>query len=131
MMKIMPVDQFDPEAFKTPPIQVGNEIEAAVDGIIAAVREKGDHALIAFAEKFDHAALSSVTVSDAEIEEAFALCDPDFLETLRQARQNIENFHKRQARTSFVISEEAGKVMGQRVIPLKRNGHDFDYNENG
>ena len=122
MMRIMPVDQFDPEAFKTPPIQAGNEIEAAVDGIIAAVREKGDRALIEYAEKFDHVSLSSVTVTDDEIEEAFAACDADFLDTLRQARQNIEAFHKRQARASFVISEEAGKVMGQRIIPLKRVG---------
>ncbi|MBR4539098.1 MAG: histidinol dehydrogenase [Clostridia bacterium] len=122
MMKIMPVDQFDPSAFKTPPIQTGNEIEAAVDLIIQTVRQQGDKALIDYAAKFDKAQLTSVLVSDAEIEEAFAACDPDFLETLKQARDNIEAFHKRQARNSFVISEEAGKVMGQRVIPLKRVG---------
>ena len=44
MMKIMPVDQFDPSAFKTPPIQTGNEIEAAVDSIIQTVRQQGDKA---------------------------------------------------------------------------------------
>ena len=46
MMKIMPVDQFNPEEFKTPPIQAGNEIEAIVDEIIANVRQNGDRALI-------------------------------------------------------------------------------------
>ena len=46
MMKIMPADQFRPEALKTPPIQAGNEIEAAVDGIIETVRREGDGALI-------------------------------------------------------------------------------------
>ncbi len=122
MMKIMPVDQFDAEAFKTPPIQAGNEIEAAVDAIIADVRQSGDQALIRYAEKFDHAALSAVLVSEAEIEEAFAACDADFLDTLRLARNNIEAFHRKQVRTSFIISEEAGKVMGQRIIPLKRVG---------
>ena len=40
MMKIMPVDQFQFEDFKTPPIQAGNEIEAAVDAIIEKVRGK-------------------------------------------------------------------------------------------
>ena len=45
MMKIMPVDQFRPEDFKTPPIQAGNEIEAIVDEIIADVRANGDLAL--------------------------------------------------------------------------------------
>ena len=31
MMKIMPVDQFKPEDFKTPPIQAGNDVEQRVD----------------------------------------------------------------------------------------------------
>ena len=122
MMKIMPVDQFDPEEFKTPPIQAGNDVEAAVDGIIAQVRQKGDQALKEYAAAFDRAHIDSVLVSDAEIEEAFAACDEDFLETLRLAQQNIEAFHRRQARSSFIISEDAGKVMGQRIIPLKRVG---------
>ena len=63
-----------------------------------------------------------MTVSEAEIDEAFSGCDSAFLETLRQARDNIEAFHRRQLRNSFVISEEDGKVMGQRVIPLRRVG---------
>ena len=122
MMKIMPVDQFKPEEFKTPPIQAGNEIEAIVDEIIANVRAKGDQALIAYAAQFDHALLKSVLVSEEEIAEAFAACDADFIEILKQARDNIEAFHKRQARNSFIVSEEDGRVMGQRVIPLKRAG---------
>lgn len=122
MMKIMPVDDFDPREFKTPPIQTGNEIEAAVDAILLNVRQKGDQALIEYAQKFDHAALSAVTVSEEEMDEAMAACDEAFLEILRGAKKNIEAFHRRQARSSFVISEEAGKVMGQRVIPLKRVG---------
>ena len=122
MMKIMPVDEFDASAFKTPPIQTGNEIEAAVDAIIAAVRERGDSALIEYTARFDKARLSSVLVSQEETEEAFAACDAEFLDILRGARENIEAFHKRQARNSLIISEEAGKVMGQRIIPLKRVG---------
>ena len=122
MMKIMPADQFRPEDFKTPPIQAGNEIEAAVDAIIREVRENGDAALISYAEKFDGARIDSITVGEAEIEEAFAACDPAFLETLRLARSNIEAFHRHQVRNSFIVSEESGRVMGQRVIPLKRVG---------
>lgn len=122
MMKIMPVDQFKPEDFKTPPIQAGNDIEQTVDAIISDVRARGDAALISYAKKFDQADLNAVCVTDAEIEEAFAACDSAFLTILKQAKANIEAFHKRQTRASFVISEEEGKVMGQRVIPLKRVG---------
>ncbi len=122
MMKIMPVDQFRPEDFKTPPIQAGNEIEAIVDEIIANVRANGDVALKEYAAKFDKAELNSVLVSEEEIAEAFAACDAEFIEILKQARDNIEAFHKRQVRSSFIVSEEDGRVMGQRIIPLKRVG---------
>jgi len=122
MMKIMPVDQFDAEDFKTPPIQAGNEIEAAVDDIIRCVREKGDQALIDYAARFDHAIIDNVVVSDKEIEEAFNSCDPEFLETLRLARDNIEAFHSHQKRNSFTVCDENGKVLGQRIIPLRRVG---------
>ena len=122
MMKIMPVDQFDAEDFKTPPIQAGNEIEAAVDDIIRCVREKGDQALIDYAARFDRAIIDNVVVSDKEIEEAFNSCDPEFLETLRLARDNIEAFHSHQRRNSFTVCDENGKVLGQRIIPLRRVG---------
>ena len=122
MMKIMPVDQFNPEEFKTPPIQAGNEIEAIVDDIIANVRKNGDRALKEYAAKFDKAELDAVLVSEEEIAEAFAACDAEFIDILKQARDNIEAFHKRQVRNSFIVSEEDGRVMGQRVIPLKRVG---------
>lgn len=122
MMKIMPVDQFKPEEFKTPPIQAGNEIEAIVDEIIANVRKNGDRALKEYAAKFDKAELDAVLVSEEEIAEAFAACDAEFIEILKQARDNIENFHKRQVRSSLIVSEEDGRVMGQRIIPLKRVG---------
>ena len=122
MMKIMPVDQFDPDAFKTPPIQAGNEIEQAVDAIIAQVRAEGDRALRDLALKFDKASIDAVLVSRQEMDGALAACDPEFLDTLRLARDNIEAYHRHQVRSSFVVSQEAGRVMGQRVIPLKRVG---------
>ena len=122
MMKIMPVDAFDLNDFKTPPIQAGNEIEAAVDAILTDVRSRGDRALIEYAARFDRADIENVTVSEAEIAEAFDACDDGFLETLRLAKENIEAFHRRQVRSSFTLAQEAGKLMGQRIIPLKRVG---------
>ena len=77
MMKIMPVDQFKPEDFKTPPIQAGNDVEQRVDDIISQVRQRGDEALIAYARQFDRAEIDSVLVTEKEMEEAFAACDAD------------------------------------------------------
>ncbi len=121
-MKIMPADKFDVQALKTTPIQSGNEIEARVDEIIENVRARGDEALIEYAARFDRAEISSLVVTEEEIDAAFAACEPSFIETLRQARDNIHAFHAHQKRTSFTVSEQAGVMLGQRVIPLKRVG---------
>ncbi len=122
MIRILPSDQFDTAAFKTTPIQAGNEIEQRVDDIIKAVRQQGDAALIEYAKKFDRAEIDSVVVTQEEIDEAFAACPDSLVETMKQARANIEAFHKNQKRTSFTVSETVGVMLGQRVIPLKRVG---------
>ena len=122
MIRILPSNQFDIAAFKTTPIQAGNEIEARVDDIIQNVRTRGDAALIEYAAKFDRAALTSLVVSQEEIDAAFAACPPSLVETIKMARDNIEAFHKNQKRTSFTVSETAGVMLGQRIIPLKRVG---------
>ena len=121
-MRILPADQFDIQAFKTTPIQAGNEIEARVDAIIENVRKNGDQALIEYAKMFDKAEIDSLLVSQQEIDEAFAACSPALIETITKAKENIRSFHANQKRTSFTVSEQAGIMLGQRVIPLGRVG---------
>lgn len=122
MIKIMQADQFRAEDFQTPPIQTGNEIEAAVDEIIRTVQKNGDQALIDYAARFDGASLDGITVSQEEIEAAFRECEPSFLETLRLAKEQIWAFHSHQKRSSFTVCEESGRMLGQRIIPLRRVG---------
>lgn len=97
-------------------------VEAVVSEIIANVRRNGDKALLEYCEKFDRAKLSGLQVSEAEIEEAVSAVEPEFLDILRKAAANIQKFHQRQVRNSFVISEENGIVMGQKIIPVDRAG---------
>jgi len=121
-MRILNAESFDIQAFKTTPIQTGNDIESRVDEIIENVRKRGDEALIEYAARFDRAVLSSLIVTQEEIDAAFEACDDAFIETLRKARANIHAFHSHQKRTSFTVSEENGVMLGQRVIPLRRVG---------
>lgn len=103
----------------------GTEYKAAeetVRAILDDVRQNGDAALFAYAKKFDRAELTSLLVSEQEIDEAAASIDPTFYETLEQAADNIRDFHKRQVRQGFSISERKGVLMGQRVLPLDRVG---------
>ena len=97
-------------------------VEETVAQIIANVRANGDKALYEYCEKFDRAKLTSLTVSEEEIEEAVAQVEPEFLEILKKAAKNIRAFHERQVRNSFILNQEGGIVIGQKVIPVDRAG---------
>ena len=90
--------------------------------IIRNVRERGDEALREYTEKFDGAKPDSILVTPGEMEEALAETTPEFMAVLEKAAANIRKFHTRQVRNSFIINDEPGVVMGQKVIPVDRAG---------
>ena len=98
------------------------DVAAAVSGIIDAVRQEGDRAVLRFEEKFDGARLPSLEVPEAELDAAMKETPSDFLRILERAARNIENFHSRQTRTGFAVQGEPGVILGQRVIPMDRVG---------
>ncbi len=97
-------------------------VEGTVTEIIKNVRENGDKALFEYNEKFDGAKLSSLQVTEEEIEEAYASVEPRFIEVLTRAAENIRAFHEKQKRNSFIINDSDGVVMGQKIIPVDRAG---------
>ena len=97
-------------------------VEDTVAEIIRNVRERGDEALFEYCERFDKAKLSSLLVSEEEIEEAFSLVEPEFVEIIKKAAVNIRKFHEKQVRNSFIINDSDGIVIGQKVIPVDRAG---------
>ncbi len=94
----------------------------AVKEIIAEVRKNKDSALFAYTERFDHAKLSALRVSETEIEEAVGSADPSLLEVMREAARNIADYHEKQIRHDYSMTEKDGVVLGQRVLPLERVG---------
>ena len=98
------------------------DVSDVVRQIIDDVRQNGDKALLAYSEKFDNAKLDRLEVTAQEIEEAFSLVEPRFIDILRQAADNIRAFHSRQVRNSFIINENAGIVTGQKVTPIEKVG---------
>jgi histidinol dehydrogenase len=97
-------------------------VEAIVAEIIANVRAEGDAALFEYCEKFDKVRLDSLRVTEQEIDTAFAEVPADFLRILRTAAENIRRFHEKQKRNSFILNEQQGIVMGQKVTPVDRAG---------
>ena len=99
-----------------------SDVSEVVSRIIAEVVLRGDAALYSYARQFDHAELTSLEVTQEEIEEALRTVEPEFLEILREAAANIRAFHEKQVRQSFVISERNGVVTGQKITPVERVG---------
>lgn len=98
------------------------DVAGTVAEIIKNVRENGDKALFEYCEKFDKTQLSSLAVTKEEIDEALSLVEPEFLEILEKAAKNIRKFHSRQVRNSFIINDDDGIVIGQKIIPVDRAG---------
>ena len=98
------------------------DVSDIVSGIIDNVKANGDKALFEYCEKFDKAVLTSLEVTEEEIEEAFNAVEPEFLRILRTAEANIRNFHEKQVKTSFIINEKNGVVTGQKITPIEKVG---------
>ena len=98
------------------------DVTDIVTGIIENVKATGDKALFSYTEKFDKVKLTSLRVTEAEIDEAFASVEPEFVAVLRKAAANIRKFHAKQLRNSFIIDEGNGVIMGQKVLPIEKVG---------
>ncbi len=98
------------------------DVAVIVADIIADVKENGDTAVKAYCAKFDKAELTSLEVTPEEIQEAISQVEPEFLDILREAAENIRSFHSRQVRNSFVIADKPGIVLGQKITPIEKVG---------
>ena len=122
MIRILQFEGLAPEEILNRDIRAEADVEAVVDEIIARVRQKGDEALLEYAEKFDHVKLESLTVTKKEIDEALAAADPEFVRTLQMAAENITRFHKNQLHKNFVMNDQPGILLGQKYTPIQRAG---------
>ncbi len=102
--------------------EIKENVEKTVSEIIADVRENGDEALFKYNEKFDGAKIESLLVTEEEIKEAVEKEGEEFIDVLKKAAANIRKFHEKQKRQSFIINDEPGILMGQKIIPVDRAG---------
>lgn len=100
------------------------DLTGAVARIIAEVKERGDQALCDFTARFDQVTLTPATmkVSAAEIVQAVQSVSPGFLTALRQAGENISDFHRRQLPKDWLDIKANGIILGQRFQPVASAG---------
>jgi histidinol dehydrogenase len=103
----------------------GREVEQVVLDIIAAVRGRGDAALLEYTARFDRLEVSSVAeleVTADELDEAVARCRVEDIDALKLAVERVARFHEKQKSQTWLSTEEPDVMLGQKVTPLSRVG---------
>jgi len=100
-------------------------IQQRVDEILAAVRARGDAALIEYSNRFDRLAVTSMaelTLCEPRLREAYEGLPAHQREALAAAAERIRVYHEHQKPASWQYTEADGTVLGQQVTPLDRAG---------
>ncbi len=95
---------------------------ATVNTVLTDVRTRGDRAVLDYEEKFDRVSLSSLQVTEAEMEAAEQLVPEELKDALRQAERNIATFHEAQRFQGKKIETAPGVVCWQKAVPIDKVG---------
>ena len=104
----------------------GADLSAAeiVNRIVNDVRAEGDAAVIRYTKLIDRTEFKpdEFMVTEAEYEAAEKEADPEVVESLRRAADNVRTYHQEQKPNSWMTYRGQGSILGQSVIPLDRVG---------
>ncbi len=99
-----------------------SQLNATVENVLKDVRQNGDKAVMAYEEKFDHATLSSLAVTEAEIDEAMTMVSEELLNALKIAHHNISKFHESQKFEGAKVETCKGVSCWQKSVPIEKVG---------
>lgn len=102
--------------------EISSDVLFKVSKILEDVRKQKDQACKAYTKQFDGIEMDTFKVSAEEVKEAIQSCDPEFIQALKKAKENIEFFHRAQLQQGYCLQKEDGVYLGQRVLPLERIG---------
>ncbi|MDP0483311.1 histidinol dehydrogenase [Bacillus subtilis] len=104
-------------------IDAGTEEQRkTVRSIIEDVKANGDQAVHSYTAKFDGIEIDSPLVTKEEFEEAYTSLDTRLLQVIRQAIENIREYHERQLQSSWFYHRKDGTMLGQKVTALDSAG---------
>ena len=99
-----------------------SSLSATVNAVLQDVKTRGDEAVKEYEEKFDHARLTDLAVSQDEMDEAERLVSADLKEALILAHANIERFHAAQDFQSIKVETAPGVTCWQKSVPIEKVG---------
>ncbi len=103
-------------------VETDKKITEIVSDIIENVRKNGDKAVNDYTLKFDGSLPQYYEVPADVISDALTNADPDFINALLNAKENIADFHNRQKEEGFINAKDNGVILGQRIRGLERVG---------
>ncbi len=100
-------------------------VDRTVAEILAAVRKRGDAAVLEYTERFD--GVKAAALCELELPRARLLAARDALASpqraaLEAAAARVRGYHEKQLAQSWQYAEADGTVLGQKVTPLERVG---------
>ena len=98
------------------------QLQATVNTVLNDVRERGDEAVKAYEERFDHVALSTLAVSEDEICEAETLVSEELKQAIRLAHENIYQFHASQQFEGQKVQTRPGVECWQKSVAIEKVG---------
>lgn len=109
------------EIVKRPHLDV-SQLNATVQGVLDDVKKHGDEAVKRYEEKFDHAHLDSLAVTEAEIEEAEKMVSQKLKDALHLAHHNIAEFHHSQKFDGVKVETCPGVTCWQKSVAIEKVG---------
>lgn len=109
------------EIVKRPHLDV-SQLNATVQGVLDDVKNHGDEAVKRYEEKFDHAHLDSLAVTEAEIEEAEKMVSQELKDALHLAHPNIAAFHHSQKFDGVKVETCPGVTCWQKSVAIEKVG---------
>lgn len=126
MLKYMEVNEISKQqlikSLRSRSLKADESVTKSVADIIEKVKNEGDKALCELTERFDLVKLDSFEVTESDLNECIEKAGKEFIDALKEAKENIEEYHKKQKANGYIITKNNGVYLGQRVIPLERVG---------
>jgi len=98
------------------------QLQSTVNTVLSDVRQRGDEAVKDYEQRFDHVALASLAVTEAEIDEAETLVSADLKAAIKLAHENIFKFHAAQMFDGQKIETRAGVECWQKSVAIEKVG---------
>ena len=98
------------------------QLNETVSTVLNNVRQRGDEAVKEYELKFDKAALTSLAVSEQEMQEAEQLVSAELKAAIELAHENIYKFHAAQKFEGQKVETQSGVSCWQKSVAIERVG---------